>query len=296
MLAEPRPPKLSPLGEAASSVPPVAATAHLWLAADMPGQARATLFAELSAQTYLQDKPGRLVSGLRRLTHVEEFLNEEASVSGAQLALKRSALDSASRRSLCLACEPRSLPAQAECLEMLLDYLPKRYPQLYRVAGDGDARTISVATTGETHAVADFAACPLELCARIVQEDLVLMRASDLAPGEPEGPYGTLRGAQRGQDLAHARAVMSAAVVVFSFGDLHKKLSQPLAFLQCVRYMLVIRAAPRSTDKERSAPVPGFEAELNKLLTKTFNGASLHFLPRFVHRRVGSRLQSRFGR
>jgi dimethylamine monooxygenase subunit A len=175
--------------------------------------------------------PGRLVSGLRRLTHVEEWLNQDASQHAAELALKRKGLTS--RRHQCLHAEENSVAAQAECLDAFLEYLPQRYPDLYRVEGTDANRTVTVLTTGETHAVSDFAHAPLELCNRIVQEDLVLMRASE-------------------QPTAEHRHVMAAASVVFSFGDLDKKLGQPLAFIH--------------------APVPGFEKDLAKLLNKTFDG------------------------
>ena len=178
-----------------------------------------------------QDTPGRLVSGLRRLTHVEEWLNQDAGQHASELALKRKGLSS--RRQHCFQAELRSLDAQAECLDAFLEYLPQRYPELYQVKGTGAGRTVSVLSTGETHAVADFAHAPLELCNRIVQEDLVLMRTAD----EP---------------TAEHRHVMSAASVVFSFGDLDKKLGSPLAFIH--------------------APVPGFEKDLAKLLNKTFDG------------------------
>ena len=72
---------------------------------------------------------------------------------------------------------PFDLPGQSpcfcfpprRCLELFLDYLPKRFPQLYRVEGEGAARVVHVALTGEAHRVADFAARPLELCGRIAQ-------------------------------------------------------------------------------------------------------------------------------
>ena len=59
-----------------------------------------------------------------------------------------------------------------------------------------------------------------------------------------------------------ARHVMTAASVVFSFGDLDKKLGAPLASIH--------------------APVPGFETELNALINKTFDNlqVGLNSLPR----------------
>lgn len=218
MLAEPRPPKLSPLGERSVFAPPPAPppSAHLWLAAGFPGQ----------------DRPGRLVSGLRRLTHAEEFLNVDPSLFSSELALKRAALADADRRRRVLVAEPGSLAAQAETLELFLDYLPRRYPEHYSVEGAREGRVVRLALTGEALAVADFAACPLELCARLVQEDLVLMRSPDGGSG---GGY-----------------CVAAAAVVFSFAELSPKLGRPMAVVH--------------------APVPGFERELDGLLAKAFNG------------------------
>jgi len=56
---EKRPPRLTPLGKALFATPqPQTGSAVLWLAHGSPGQ----------------DTPGKLVTGLRRLTHAEEFL------------------------------------------------------------------------------------------------------------------------------------------------------------------------------------------------------------------------------
>lgn len=97
------------------------------------------------------------------------------------------------------------------------------------------------------HRVADFAACPLELCARIVQEDLVLMRADALIPSATATNF-TPPTSSAGKGVT--RHVMAAAAVVFSFSSVPEKLSQPLSFLH--------------------APVPGFEDELDALINRTF--------------------------
>ena len=65
-----------------------------------------------------------------------------------------------------------TLDAQNEVLNLLLDYLPGRYPAIYQ----RDGETISIAPSGRTYAVVDYAARPLELAGRLVQDDLVLMR------------------------------------------------------------------------------------------------------------------------
>lgn len=68
-----------------------------------------------------------------------------------------------------------TLEAQGEVLHLLMDYLPERYPQLYARSGD----TITVEPLARTYDPADFADRPLELAARLVQDDLVLMRKQD---------------------------------------------------------------------------------------------------------------------
>ena len=211
MLADPRPPKLSPLGELSVFAPPPAGppSAHLWLQAGFSGQ----------------DNPGRLVSGIRRLTHVEEWMPQTADTQKEELLLKRRGFSDRLDRTF--VAEPRSLPGQTECLEIFLDYLPKRHPELYTLRGEGAARTITLTLTGETHAISDFAERPLELCSRIVHEDLVLMRSADAPTTEPDGGD---------------RNCMSAAAVVFSFGDMDKKLGQPISFIH--------------------APVPNFQVRL----------------------------------
>ena len=171
MLEGPRPQELSPLGRLSvfSDRP---ATAHLWLAAaGETGSRQAREGAEQQGQ--------RLVSGLRRLTHEEEYLpqDQEGDRHSRELRMKRRGFDT--RREHTFVAEPGSLPAQAEALELLLEYLPQRFPHMYSVRGGeadsggtgGGIRVVSVTvqSTGETHLVADYADRPLELCGRLVQ-------------------------------------------------------------------------------------------------------------------------------
>eukprot|EP00775_Hariotina_reticulata_P007494 gene7494-7703_t len=143
----------------------------------------------------------------------------------------------ASRRQAVWVAEEGSLPAQQECLELFLEVLPNHFPELYTVKGVGDDRHVTITfpdASSTSFAVAEFAACPLELCGRLVQEDLVLLRVAD----EP-GPSA--------QEAKHA---MSAACVVFSFQGLQERLSATMLRIH--------------------APVPGFEQDLDKLLARTF--------------------------
>lgn len=70
---------------------------------------------------------------------------------------------------------PESLPAQAECLDLLLGHLLRHRPET--IAADG--ATIRVPATGDAYDRRDFADRPLDLAGRLVQEDLCLMAPHD---------------------------------------------------------------------------------------------------------------------
>ncbi|NRG17308.1 DUF3445 domain-containing protein [Rhizobiales bacterium] len=71
--------------------------------------------------------------------------------------------------------EPDTVAAQAEVLALLLEHLPARYPDLYSSNGD----EIRIVPTGKVYSKTDFAEAPLLLAARLVQEDLVIMRKGE---------------------------------------------------------------------------------------------------------------------
>jgi hypothetical protein len=70
------------------------------------------------------------------------------------------------------AAEPETLDAQRELASLLLEHLSTHHPDIYRFE-DG---TVFIAPTAQHYKLADFAERPLELAARLVQEDIVLMR------------------------------------------------------------------------------------------------------------------------
>ncbi|SON57219.1 hypothetical protein HDIA_3678 [Hartmannibacter diazotrophicus] len=80
------------------------------------------------------------------------------------------------KRGLVFQAEPETVGAQAEVFSLLADYLPGQFPGIY--AREGDA--IRIIPAGRT--VAMDAEAPLLSAARLVQEDLCLMR-------EGEGGY-----------------------------------------------------------------------------------------------------------
>jgi dimethylamine monooxygenase subunit A len=193
-----------------------------WLAAGLSGQ----------------DVPGMLRSGLKRLRNSRHFLVEEPHRMRHELLLKQKALDDPKRHPVVFVAEPSSLEAQRECLELHLSYLPVRYPDLYTYDKEGGG-SITVKPLEKTFFIKDWIDTrPLELCERIVQEDLILMRCETSTPKDPsEKPVQTFH--------------MAAAAVVFSFNELSEKLGKPAEFIH--------------------APVPGFEKHLRKSLNLTFS-------------------------
>jgi hypothetical protein len=72
---------------------------------------------------------------------------------------------------------PGSESAQTEVLNLLLDYLPERFPNYYQRQG----KQIKILLTQQIWNIEDFEINPLDLAGRLVQEDLCLMQPS------PEG-------------------------------------------------------------------------------------------------------------
>ncbi|KAL9114035.1 MAG: hypothetical protein Q9227_001807 [Pyrenula ochraceoflavens] len=93
----------------------------------------------------------------------------------------------ATRGSKCCMTAPEALPAAHELLEELTDYLPQRYPSLFRRTATG----IDNLLTGESFNTTDLplAEDPITICARLVQDDLALMLE------RPDGQYYLLSGA-----------------------------------------------------------------------------------------------------
>jgi hypothetical protein len=193
--------------------------ASRWLAAGLSGQ----------------DTPGMLRMGLKRLRNLDHFLVETPHQIREEIRMKKQALDDPARHDVVYVQEAGSLEAQAEVLELFVAYLPKRYPDMYSYDPKENSITVHP-LDGETFQLSDWADRPLELCERIVQEDLVLMRPGPVAS---EGR------------LSKEGYYMAAAAVVFSFDALQEKLGKPAEFIH--------------------APVPGYERHLRKGLNLFFN-------------------------
>ena len=189
-----------------------------WLAAGLSGQ----------------DTPGYLRAGLKRLRHSKHFLVQDAHRIKEELLLKKKNLDDPVKHALKFVMEDDSIEAQQETLELFMAYLPDMYPQMYTYNKTDHSITVHPIKT--SFRIDDWKDRPLELCERIVQEDLILMR-----PGKP------LDDAKPGTEAYY----MAAAGVVFSFTELVEKLGKPAEFIH--------------------APVPGYEKHLRKTMNMMFS-------------------------
>jgi hypothetical protein len=91
------------------------------------------------------------------------------------------------RSDKCVKTHPDAYPAATELLQELADYLPARYPSLYKRTEVG----IDNLWSGESFNIQErpLREDPMALCARLVQDDLAIM------VGQPDGQYRLLAGA-----------------------------------------------------------------------------------------------------
>jgi hypothetical protein len=100
----------------------------------------------------------------------------------------------AERGDKCVKTAPEAMGAARELLEELVDYLPQRYPTLFQKMEIGQGKGMRNLATGE---VFDGAMCerngekedPMEMCARMIQDDLAIMVEKE------DGQYYLLAGA-----------------------------------------------------------------------------------------------------
>jgi len=119
-------------------------------------------------QTERVAKPFQI--GIRPLDPAD-WLDVDARL-GTYLAEKERLLGT--DRAAVFAAEPGTEDAQADVLQLLAAYLPERFPEAYGAGGDG----ILLRELGRTVPL-DGDEPPLVTAARLVQEDLVLMRRGD---------------------------------------------------------------------------------------------------------------------
>lgn len=118
----------------------------------------------------------RITVGLRPLD-TREWI-EDGPDFDAQLHEKRRLLD---ERSDVVAALPDSRDAQREVLSLLGEHLPQRFPERYRREQIHHGAHLRIEATGESIALRGDDPTPIAAAARLVPEDLCLMRAS------PEG-------------------------------------------------------------------------------------------------------------
>jgi len=115
------------------------------------------------------DAPEVLNMGLKALD-LHDWIEVDDQFA-AQLAERRRLLRE--RRAEVLAALPGSEAGQQEVLELLLEHLPARFPQIYRRSPGA----IENLVTGERLLIREFE--KIELAGRLVQEDLCLMSAGE---------------------------------------------------------------------------------------------------------------------
>lgn len=118
----------------------------------------------------------RITLGLRPLD-TREWIEDGPDLD-AQLHEKRRLLD---ERSDLVAALPDNRDAQREVLSLLSEHLPQRFPERYRREQIHHGEHLRIDATGESIALRSDDPTPIAAAARLVPEDLCLMRAS------PEG-------------------------------------------------------------------------------------------------------------
>jgi predicted heme/steroid binding protein len=131
--------------------------------------------------------------------------------------------------------------AEVEVLDEMLAWLPKRYPDRFRVHRqvDGSVLSVQTLTPGYLHTfnIADFAETPLKLAALLVQEEFYLMIESDADPNDEQHPSGR-------------KHTLQAGVSIFAF-DIHEK-------------------ADMAMSEIHNANVPGWKLQLQQNMNHVF--------------------------
>ena len=117
----------------------------------------------------------RLAMGLKPLP-IQDWIEIDDAFT-AELALK-SALLAHCYQDIFVALS-HTQAAQQEALQLISDHLLQHFPLIYQAQNKGTSRGIYNLKTEQSWNLADFAQAPLDLAARLVQEDLCLM-----LPGE----------------------------------------------------------------------------------------------------------------
>ena len=197
-----------------------------------------------------QDKPNMLRAGLTKLRDGQHFIMPDRNVTKfvSDLNIKQRNLDDPLRRDQVFVMEADSVAAQRETLDLFMAYLPQQYPHLYTY--NAQDHSITVHPLNTTFSLNDqrWKDRPLELCERILQEDLVLMRPG---PPQQDEDYPTNTTKQLALKYNQEGYYMAAAAVQFSFQFLPEKLGQPVEFIH--------------------APVPGYQEHIRKTMNLMFS-------------------------
>lgn len=123
--------------------------------------------------TYLpfEAGPHRMQMGLMALKP-QDWIEIDGALAATLLAKRRLLAD---RHDEVFAALPGTEAAGAEVLNLLADHLPKRFPAQYPRMNT----TIAIAATGELVGIGTPGVHPLETAARLVPEDLCLMRRTE---------------------------------------------------------------------------------------------------------------------
>ncbi|CAN9411110.1 unnamed protein product [Alternaria sp. RS040] len=172
-----------------------------------------------------------ITMGLRNMSWDEwiELDNEYSSYH----SLKAARI--AERGEKCIKTAPEAMSAAKELLEELVGYLPQRYPSLFQEMKLGKGKGMKNLETGE---VFDVEGCardgkredPMEMCARMIQDDLAIMVEKE------DGQYYLLAG----------------AILLAGFWRLEDKFGMPLSTIHT------------------SGDVPGFKDKLEKPMSNFF--------------------------
>jgi len=162
----------------------------------------------------------RLHPGMHGLD-LRDWLLVDPETFAEHVGEKERALDSDLRRGKVLqASDPSTLGAQEEVRRLIFDHLLLRYPQYYQHLGA--ARMAISVDSFEREVDAARYTSPLEAAARLVQEDLVLMRRG----GSEDRCARVVDVQDHDRDHDRDEYCIAAAAVAFSFSDLAKRVGQ----------------------------------------------------------------------
>ena len=133
---------------------------------------------------------GRLLPGLHKLDDERNWLVHDPATFAELMTIKQSHLREKRADTLVTAagCEESSLPAQREVLDMVVEHLPRRYPDSYSFDKATQEIRVNVehdnGSVTEAYDVATWRSrSPLELAGLLAQEDFVLVNSHRIEAG-----------------------------------------------------------------------------------------------------------------